>query len=482
MSKSKGYMAGQEATHAVPVIGYRRDGRPIYAIAGGDGTTAVDLREHAAAKFKEAADLVGTKAIEELDAETEAKFNVLMGEAKTLDQQYEQAASREGNAELLRSRLDYYHGKAKGGPIPWQSFTPDDDRTKSLGQRFVESPEYKEVLDSGALTSENAKFASGRVKGRPFVETKAATDVIYSGAGGGGGLIIPQFLPGVLPLPSRPLVVRDLFSAGTTTSDTLSYARQVSRDSAAAAVAQASSLSTGAKPQSAIGWARQTSPVETLATWMAATRQQLADAGQTRALIDNQLQLMLKLVEEDQLLNGNGSAPNLRGIFETAGVQTLDVSGVSTSSAQDIARVNLNAIRDAMRLVRTGPAFAQPDGVVVNPIDAAEIDEIQDTLGRYLGNGPFNSGPETLWRLPRVESLAIPEGTALVAGFKQGATVFEREAINVLTSDSHADFFVRNLIAVLGEERLGLAVFFPAAFCEVTLKDWGTITSGGFIS
>lgn len=443
---------------------------------------AVELRERAAALFKEAADLVGTKAVDELDAEGQTRFEAKMAEAKIADTAYETAAGQEGNAETLRSRLDFYHGKAKGGSIPWQQHTMDDQSArKSLGQKFVDSPEYKEVLDSGALQSENAKFASGRVKGRSF-EEKAATDVIYSGAGGGGSLIIPQYLPGVLPLPARPLTVRDLLSSGTTTSDTLSYARQVSRDSAAAAVAQASSLSTGAKPQSAIGWTRQTSPVETLATWMAATRQQLADAGQTRALIDNQLELMLKLLEEAELLTGNGTAPHLRGLLETAGVQTLDVSGVSTSNAQDIARVNLNSFRDASRLVRTGPAFAQPDGIVINPIDGSEIDEIQDTLGRYLGNGPFNTGPNTLWRLPVVESLAVSEGTAIVGAFKQGATVFEREAINILTSDSHADFFVRNLIAVLGEERLGLAIFFPAAFVEVTLKSWGSITSGGFLS
>lgn len=441
---------------------------------------AVELRERAAALFKEAADLVGEKAVDDLDAETEAKFNAKMAEAKTADTEYETAAGREGNAETLRSRLDFYHGKAKGGPIPWQMYTTEDgDARKSLGSRFVDSAEYKEVVDSGALTSENAKFASGRVKGREF---KAATDVIYSAAGGGGALVTPQYLPGVLGLPARPLTVRDLFSNDTTNSDTLSYARQISRDSAAAAVAQATSVSTGAKPQSAIGWIRQTSPIETLATWMAATRQQLADAGQTRSLIDNQLTLMLNLLEETELLTGNGSAPHLRGLLHTAGVQTLDVSGVSTSTAQDIARVNLNAIRDAMRLVRTGPAFAQPTGVVINPIDASEIDEIQDTLGRYLGNGPFNTGPNTLWKMPVVESLAVSEGTAIVGAFKQGATVFEREAINVLTSDSHSDFFVRNLIAVLAEERLGLAVFFPAAFVEVTLKSWGSITSGGFLT
>ena len=338
-------------------------------------------------------------------------------------------------------------------------------RQKSIGEQFVESAEYKELVDSGALESDNARF-----KTTPFrPQVKAPGDVIGSGAGGGGALITPQYLPGVIPLPQRPLVVRDLFSQDTTQSDTISYAAQTAFDTAASAVAQATSIAaSGLKPQSSIAWVRKTLPVESIATWMAATRRQLGDAGQTRSLIDNQLQLMLRLVEEDQLVNGNGTSPNLRGLLNQTGVQTLDVSG----SASVNALLNLDTIRDAKRLVKTGPARADADGVIVHPTDAAIIDERKDGVNRYLGNGPFNMGPNTLWGLPRVESESVPVGHAIVGAFKVGGTVFQREGTTIFASDSHADFFVRNLVAVLAEERLGLAVFFPAAFCYTTFKAW----------
>ena len=80
--------------------------------------------------------------------------------------------------------------------------------------------------------------------------------------------------------------------------------------------------------------------------------------------------------------------------------------------------------------------------------------------------------PNTLWGLPRVESESVPVGHAIVGAFKVGGTVFQREGTTIFASDSHADFFVRNLVAVLAEERLGLAVFFPAAFCYTTFKAW----------
>lgn len=472
-----GHVPTPFAVYRAPVVGLIAAltalGMPVGAVApmlGIAHLTAVELREQAAAKFKSAADLVEGKSADEISGDVETQFNALMDEAKSLDAAYVKAAGTEGRVANMRERLDYYSQQATGSPIPWSRTAPASQVqpvvAKSMGQQFVESEQYADLLKSGRLASDNATF-----KTDPFrPEVKATTDVIYSGAGGGGALVVPQYLPGILGLPQRPLTVRQLFSQDTTTSDTLSYARQTSFDNGATTVAQATDLATGLKPQSSIGWTRVTSPIEAIATWMAATRRQLSDAGQTRALIDNQLTLMLKLVEEDQLLNGNGTSPNIRGLLATTGVQTLDLSAGTSSHA------NIDGIRDAMRLVRTGPAFADPTGVVMHPIDAALLDEAKDTTTGYLGQGPFGNAQDTVWRLPRVESLAIAEGHALVGGFKQGATVFEREGVVIMTSDSHSDFFIRNLVAVLGEERLGLAVFFPAAFVYVTFKTngWGT--------
>jgi HK97 family phage major capsid protein len=425
---------------------------------------ALELRNQAAAKFKDAADFLEGKDAEKLSVEDETRFAAIFAEAKTLDEKAMKAATADDRIGTLKERLEFYHGKARPGtPLPWGSgvFVVPGQQ-KSIGQQFVDSESYKELRESGALSSDNARFKTAPVK----AEAKAATDVIGStGAGTGGALVIPQYLPGVLPLPQRPLAIRDLFSQATTEGDTLSYAAQSAFDTAAAPVAQATSLATGLKPQSSIGWQRRTEPIESIATWMAATRRQLADAGQTKSLIDNQLDLMLKIAEEDQLVNGNGTSPNLRGILNRVGVQVLDLSLAAAAKFQ-----NFDAIRDAIRLIQTGAARAVADGVVVNPTDAAIMDEQKDTQSRYVGNGPFNTGPAVLWNRPRVESEAIAAGTALVGAFKVGGTVFQREPVQIFASDSHSDFFIRNLVAVLAEERLGFAVYFPAAFCKVIFR------------
>lgn len=422
------------------------------------------LREQAIEVFRKADALVDAESGAP-SAEDQPAFDKYMAEGADLLEQSRQAAATEGKVVTLREQLGQVAGAVRGtAPVQFQAIAT---RPRSRGDAFVHSDEYAELRKSGALESADRSFRS-----TPFAIPRtmgAATDVINTSTSpGGGALVTPQYLPGVLPLPQRPLTIRDLLSQDTTDSDTLSYARQTAFDNGATPVAQATSLATGLKPQSSIGWTRVTTPVESIATWMAATRRQLADAGQTRSLIDNQLTLMLKLVEEDQLLNGNGTSPNLRGILATSGVQTLNLTAVAAAPF-----INFDGLRDAIRLIRTGAAFAEPNGIIMNPVDAAKADETKDTTARYLGNGPFNSNIDTIWRLPRVESLAITAGTALVGAFKQGATIFDREDPVILTADQHADFFIRNLVAVLIEERLGLAVFFPAAFCLVTFKSTG---------
>lgn len=440
-----------------------------------------DLREKAAGLFKDAAALVEGKDVDSLsDAEFDG-YKAKMAEAIAADAEYTKSAERGEQMETLKDRLDFYHEKARGGPIPWQRTQIDDPRgvltRKSIGQQFVESEEYKELTDSGVLNSDRATF-----KTTPFnPQIKAASDIISgtaatSGdrAGAGSALITPQYLPGILPLPQAPTVVRDLFSNDSTTSDQLSYAYQTAFDNAAAAVSEAAidGNPTGGKPQSSIGWQRRTDNIETIATWMAATRKQLADYGQTRSLIDNQLRLMLDLEIDDQLMNGDGTSPNISGLLDRSGLQTLDLT------PHFAAGTNLDGIRTAKRLVKTGAARANADAVVMNPVDSEEYDLMKDSQGRYRAGDPFGVlGPATpdtapIWRMRRVESEAVDPGTAIVGAFKQGGTVFEREGVTILTSDSHSDFFVRNLVAVLAETRLGLAIFFPAAFCVVTLQDW----------
>jgi HK97 family phage major capsid protein len=432
-------------------------------LAGGFAKSA-DLREQALAKLLEA------KALEDADgnvaAENFERQKALMAEFTDLDKQVKAAAESEGMRSLATDRLSWYQEAATGLPMRFARTQLDPAGPKSLGQQFVQSQAYQQLKSSGVFASDNARFRSDPVVAAPHLKFMgAASDVINTESGQpSAALVTPMYIPGALPLPQRPTIVRQLLvNADMPAGDQISYAAQTGFDSAAAAVAQATSTSTGAKPQSSIAWTRRTSDAEWIATWMVTTRQSLADENQTMSLIDNQGRVMIRIAEDDELLNGSGSSPHLRGLRNASGLQTLDLTGAD----------NLDGIRSARRLVKTGVSRLDPTFIVVNPVDSEEIDLLKDGQNNYRGGNPIgNFGfDQPIWRLARAESEAMPSGKALV-GAREGATVFERQPITVLTADQHSDFFVRNLVVILFEERLALPIWFPTAFVEITFAAW----------
>lgn len=427
----------------------------------------VELREKALAKGLE------VKEYQARDDAEPDRLDALTKEFLAADAEAQQAAEREGNAERVKDRLNFYQGKAGAEPMQFARVQVGNGNAhKSVGQALIESDEYRELVGSTKLTTPGSRFETGMISVSPRLGMQAAaTDVINTETGEPAAIVPNYRMPGLRELQQAPLAMRQVLDTeDMPAGDTIEYAAQVGFDNAAAAVAQATdTTTTGAKPQSSIAFEERTAPARWIATWMAVTRQTLSDLNVMRAVIDNQGRLMIRIEEDRQILLGNGTAPNLTGILDdgNTGLQTLDLTGLGDDA-------NLDGIRTARRMVRTGLSRLAPSFVVVNPVDSEEFDLLKDLEGRYRAGDPFAfGGPDSppIWRLPRVESEAITEGTALV-GARGGATIFEREPLTVEIATQHADFFVRNLVVVLFEERVALPIWFPTAFVEVTLSAW----------
>ena len=432
--------------------------------------SANELREAALAKGLE------VKAYQEREDATPEKLEELTAEFMAADAAYDAQAKREGNEEQLEERLQFYQGKAGGEPLRFSSHTLDPNSAKSMGEQLIESQAYKAVLDQPDLQTPGAKIGmSPVVVGSRTRRFGAAAGDLIDTESGGSQSVANYRLPGIQALRQRPLTIRDLFpNEDMPSGDTIEYVAQVGFDSGAAAVAQATAVNGtgvtgGVKPQSSIRLEERTARATWIATWMAMTRQSLSDITQLRALVDNQGELMINLAEEDQFLNGTGTSPQLIGLLDddNTGLQTLDLTGLG-----DLA--NLEGIRTARRMARLGVGRIPPTFVIVHPIDSEEFDFLKDNEGRYRAGDPFaTGGPDSppIWRLPRVESEAITEGTALVGG-RAGATIFDREPLTVRVAEQHSDFFIRNLAVVLFEKRVAFPIYFPGAFVEVTLSEW----------
>ena len=186
----------------------------------------------------------------------------------------------------------------------------------------------------------------------------------------------------------------------------------------------------------------------------------MPDAGQIRTLIDVFLREGLVEKLDSQMLVGDGSGENFRGILNTVGIGTVGSAGT-----------DIDAVVDAIRTVRNA-RIGRPNGLVIHPNDWYSTGFLlakDGVNGGYLIGDPRASVDQLqmLWGLKVVVTDAITENTALVGDFRYAA-LWEREGVNVMVADQHADFFIRNLLAILAEMRAAFGVLAPKAFCSIS--------------
>jgi HK97 family phage major capsid protein len=318
----------------------------------------------------------------------------------------------------------------------------------SVGQQFVDAFRQWRADLRGALPQ---RWESRPID-VPYHALYGAT--ITSDPASGGDLVVPDYRPGIYPGVTRPLVVADLFAPGTTDSNLVTYMVEATFTNAADTVAEGA-----AKPESALTFDAVSDPVRKIAHWIPVTEEMLEDVPQMRSYIDSRLRIGVQLTEEDQLLNGTTTAPDIVGIRNRTGL-AADVPKGSDSVPDAIAK-QIAAIQNA-----TGLA---PDGIVMNPTDWLTVALLKASDGTYIGDGPFmRPVAPTLWGLPVAITTTMTAGVALVGAFKTAAQLFRKGGIRVDASNSHQDYFVKNLVAVRAELREALAVYRPACFGEVT--------------
>ena len=337
---------------------------------------------------------------------------------------------------------------------------------KSLGEAFVKSPEYQDFLSRFARKDQTGQWVIPRdTRGIQSASMQmAGFKTLVTGASPtSAGAVVEnmRYMPITDLVPFRPLSIRALCTQASTVSDTVEFVRVTGKTNNAAPVAEATATSgtSGTKPESGMALDVVTTPVETLAHWIPITKRAAADAGQLRVMIDTFLREGLAIVEEDQILNGNGTSPNLRGILQTPGLLTVGSAGT-----------DLDAIVDAIRVLWvTGKRRAT--GMVVHPNDWFSTGFVlaKDANGGYMIADPNGdpTGARNLWGLQVAVSEAMTENTILVGDFRY-AIVWDREQAGISVADQHADFFIRNMLAILAEERLAFGVLDPEAFITVT--------------
>lgn len=389
-----------------------------------------------------------TKSVAELAAETKAAFDKSLDAVKGIAQDALGKAERgeELAAQVKRdadealtkmnelgeqlSAMQQKLSRAGGGG--------DHVAEKSFGERFVEDDRVKAFAESGA--------SRGGVDMRAKATITSATT---NAAGSAGAGVEVTRLPGIVELPQRRLTVRDLITPGRMDGSTLEYVREKGFVNNAAPVAE-----SAAKPSSDLQFELISTSAKVVAHWMKASRQILSDFSQLRSIIDQRLMYGLSYVEEQQLLNGDGTGQNLLGIMPQATAYAAPAGAAAATTSLDVLR---------LAMLQAALAEFPATGHVLNPIDWTNVELLKDTQGRYIIGNPQGTAAPTLWALPVVTTQSMAVGRFLTGAFKMGAQLFDRWDARVEAAYVQDDF-TKNLITILAEERLALAVYRPEAF------------------
>ena len=311
---------------------------------------------------------------------------------------------------------------------------------KSLGQLAAESDTCKSYRGGNAeLVTMNAPLF-----GKAAVTSAAAS----------AGVLIQPHQAGIIMGPEQPLTVRDLFQAVSISSNAIEWVQEkLFTNNAGPQNGEGT-----AKPESGITFEKKTSAVETLAHWIPASRQVLADAPQLQGLIDGRLRFGLKLKEDAALLYGDGTNGNLLGAVPQATV--FSSTGMPVVPTGGPAHTSIDYLRWAF--LQVSQAMYPATFAVMSLEDWAKIQMLKTTDGAYIFGTPTDGAAPRVWGKQVVESHGMAAGEFL-AGSGFAATVYDREEVTVRVAEQHADFFVKNMVAILCEERLGFTVERPAA-------------------
>ena len=452
-----------------------------------------------------------------------------LGESRTgtakrldhLDERYTQVVSDLKEAQERAKELELKLERNTLGGIP----KSDEPALETPAQQFVKSEKYKHMIDQQAPNSGKVEVKgiwSNWNRMRRKEVSRFDTD-------GETRLLLPMRVDDVL-IPVRQMVLRDLLNVSTITSDSVQWVQElgfaplhtvietqsnsgqkevtveyaegffpgqtitvnttegaeehtvdsvnyddhvITTEENLAGTAEVGMAVTSMvlgghiermlKPQSDITLTLRTEAVKDIASWIPAPRQTLADIPRLRNYIDMRLMNGLELTEEYHILFGDGSDRMLSGILTNANRQQYAWSDGKSGDTK------IDAVRRAATLASLAEYPAT--GVVMHQLDWEDIELQKGSDKHYIWVTVTQGGEARLWRMPVIQTQAIPAGRAVVGAWGLGATLYDRQQASIEIAREHEDYFARNMVAIRAEERLVMTVERPEAFVDVSFDD-----------
>jgi len=321
---------------------------------------------------------------------------------------------------------------------------------------------YPTTFKSSLIKSLNEGVIEGLLKGNSNAakfDMKAA-DMTMANAFSGvvaGETVIPDFKYD----PSRSVNIRNLIPNGSTDAQTIRFPKESAYDDGAAATAQGSTL-----PQSDFDITATSVNVEKIGTFMRITEEMLADTPQLSSYLSARVPGKVLAIEDNEILNGDGSTPNLDGLFTDGAAFVTGASGafyhaVESANEYDVLLAAINQLN---------LSNYQPSAILVNPTDMHKIALLKATTNEYLRNQIYSGLTPTIMGVPVTANTAVTAGKFLVGDLNQATQLWIRENLSVEFSREDSTNFRDGFVTVKVSERVALTNYQPNAIVQGTFS------------
>jgi HK97 family phage major capsid protein len=266
-----------------------------------------------------------------------------------------------------------------------------------------------------------------------------------------------QMLPGILPAAPRKLHIRSLLPTGVMSTSAVHYLQETGSEGSVNSWAD----NSGSKPQIDFDLTEEVAPSEFIAGYLRITRKALDDISAMRSYLQSRLLESYLDAEDNQLLNGNGTSPNLGGLITNAeaytGFRTIQVEKIIDSVAQ-IESNNHSA-----------------NGILLSPEQYYALLLTRSTTNEYtlpgLGTVTQLNGQMFISGIPVFKSTAMTDSKYLVGDWAKGAQLFVRENPIVRFFEEDGTNVRENKITVRVEGRVALPIYYTDAFVTGSLNE-----------
>lgn len=329
-----------------------------------------------------------------------------------------------------------------------------DQNQKALDELIAKSnrPEGKAQAKAfNTLLAEGIKENADKIatlkKGQSVsFEMKAVADMDFATNFSTADNSVTQVRPGIIELPKRKLHIRQLLQGGSLGTSNFAYVKEVTGEEGPETVAEGA-----AKNQFHLSMQEVSVPAEYIAGYIRISKKMMDDiTGLTTFLQSRLLELLLR-EEDDQLLNGNGTSPNLSGITDSGNYTAF--SGSATIDVEQLVQ----AISQLEGLDR------EANGILLNPSDYWRIALNKTNTNEYtMPGGIVVVGEDGVLRIggvPVYRSTAVTVDKFIVGDWVMGANLLTREAPRVEFFYEDANNVTKNQVTVRVEERVAFPIY-----------------------